>query len=77
MACPTAETLFQDYARATPEYFELADNLAAVVGKHNQLDKAKKEGERVRQRCRTAKLAFEQHRALHGCGLGDSCWRGS
>ena|SRR6266576_3467168 len=68
MACPTAQTLFDNYARATMDLFEITDKLSSAVGQHEQFAETKKENEEVYQKCRDARLALEQHRALHGCG---------
>jgi hypothetical protein len=67
MECPTATTLFDKYARAAVEYFEASDDLSNLVGHHDRFAEGKKFAEQTLQRCRTARLALEQHRAEHNC----------
>ena len=42
MSCPNARALFEDYSRATIEFFEATDKLSALVGRHEEFAKAKK-----------------------------------
>ena len=67
MACPTAAALFDDYARATVEFFEATDNLANVVGQHGQFAAQKRRVEQAGERCRVARLALQEHWNQHNC----------
>jgi hypothetical protein len=70
MVCPTAKSLFENYARAAVELFESADKLATLVAQHGQFAEAKKYTEQTHKKCYTARLALEQHRVQHGCREG-------
>jgi hypothetical protein len=67
MECPTARILFENYARAAVELFESADKLATRVGQHDKFAEAKKYSKQTHEKCYSARLALEQHRAEHGC----------
>jgi hypothetical protein len=67
MPCLIAYTLFQEYAKATIDYFEATDNLAMLVGQHDDFAEAKKHTDRTHTKCRAARLALEQHWKEHGC----------
>jgi hypothetical protein len=78
-ACPTALTFIEIYTRASEDYFQITERLVTLIGQHYQFAQIKSNCERVLQKCRDARLALEEHRALHGCGLGyswspDSRW---
>jgi hypothetical protein len=70
MVCPTAKILFENYARAAIELFESADNLANLTGQHERFAEAMRYSKQTHEKCFTARLAFEQHRAQHGCREG-------
>ena len=72
MSCPTAHTLFDDYSNATMEFFEAADRLSVLVGQHEEFAQAKKQTDRTREKCRTAREALERHWEEHGCRARDS-----
>jgi hypothetical protein len=55
MPCLIAYTLFQDYAKATIDYFEATDNLAMLVGQHDNFAEAKKHTDRTHTKCRAAR----------------------
>jgi hypothetical protein len=65
--CPTAKSLFEDYAKATVEYFEAADNLSNLVGSHDLFVLAASHTEQARATCKVARLALEKHRVEHNC----------
>ena len=67
MECPTAKTLFEDYFRATVEYFEAVDKLSNLVGLHDLFANTKQHTEQTHAKCRLARLALEKHRAEHNC----------
>lgn len=67
--CPTAQALLGEYASAVMELYEVSDRLANLVGEHGLFDEERKYAEQVREKCRTARLALEQHWAQHGCRL--------
>lgn len=69
MECPTAKTLFEDYSRATVEYFEAVDKLSNLVGLHDVFADTKQHTEQTHAKCRLARLALEKHRAKHNCGI--------
>ena len=69
MECPTAKTLFEDYSRATVEYFEAVDKLSNLVGLHDVFADTKQHTEQTHAKCRLARLALEKHRAEHNCGI--------
>jgi hypothetical protein len=78
-ACPTALTFIEICSRASEDYFQITERLVTLIGQHYQFAQIKSNCERVLQKCRDARLALEEHRALHGCGLGyswspDSRW---
>jgi hypothetical protein len=70
MVCPTAKILFENYARAAIELFESADNLANLAGQHERFAEAMKYSKQTHEKCSTARLALEEHRAQHGCREG-------
>ena len=70
MVCPTATTLFENYARAGVELFESADKVATLVGQHDEFAKAIKYTKQIHAKCSAARSALEQHRAQHGCPGG-------
>jgi hypothetical protein len=79
IACPTALTFIEICSRASEDYFQITDRLVTLIGQPYQFAQTKSNCERVEQKCRDARLALEEHRALHGCGLGyswspDSRW---
>ena len=67
MSCPTANVLFEEYSKATMEYFEATDNLSTLVGRHEEFAEAKRHTEQINAKCRTARLAIERHWEEHGC----------
>jgi|HubBroStandDraft_1064217.scaffolds.fasta_scaffold164389_1 hypothetical protein len=74
----TAHTLFDDYSNATMEFFEATDRLTVLVGQHEEFAEAKKQTDRTREKCRTAREALEQHWKQHGgrareAKTSDSC----
>jgi hypothetical protein len=78
-ACPTALTFIEICSRASEDYFQITDRLVTLIGQPYQFAQTKSNCERVEQKCRDARLALAEHRALHGCGLGyswstDSRW---
>ena len=78
-ACPTALTFIEICSRASEDYFQITDRLVSLIGQPYQFAQTKSNCERVEQKCRDARLALAEHRALHGCDLGyswspDSRW---
>jgi len=69
MACPTAAILFEDYFRATIEYFDATDTLANIVGSHEWLTDAQQRTEQTHAKCQSAHFALAKHRAEHNCGI--------
>jgi hypothetical protein len=67
MACPTATTLFDDYARAAMPYFEATDTLATLVGQHGLFVEEKRIAEQAREKCSIAHLALQKHWEQHNC----------
>jgi hypothetical protein len=67
MLCPVARALFEDYAKATTEYFETTDELSNLVGHPRRFEEQEEYVERVRKKCSSARIALEQHRAEHSC----------
>jgi hypothetical protein len=67
MTCPIAAALFDDYSRATVEYFEATDTLANFVGQHGQFAAEQGRVKVVGERCRAARLALQEHRNRHKC----------
>jgi hypothetical protein len=68
MVCPTATTLFENYARAAVKLFESADNLGNLLtGQHEGFAKAMKHTKQIHAKCSAARSALEQHRAQHAC----------
>jgi hypothetical protein len=69
MACSAAAALFDDYARATIEFFEATDSLANVVGQHDRFVAEKVRVELAGERCRAAHLALQEHWRQHNCRI--------
>ena len=67
MECPAAGALFDDYARATVEFFEATDKLGNVVGQHGKFAAEKRRVEQAGERCRVARLALQKHWNRHNC----------
>jgi hypothetical protein len=67
MACPAAAALFEDYARATVDFFEATDKLGNAVGQHGQFAAEKRHAEHAGERCRVARLALQEHWNRHNC----------
>ncbi len=67
ISCPTADALFEECSNATVEYFEAADTLSVLVGRHEEFAKAKKHCDEISARCHTARRALEQHWEEHRC----------
>ena len=57
MECQT-KTLFEDYCRATTEYFEAVDTLSSLVGPHDQFTDAQRRTEQTHAKCQLARLAL-------------------
>jgi hypothetical protein len=70
MVCPTAKTLFDNYASAAMEHFEATDKLSGLVGQHGPFEAQKEYTERTREKCSAARLALEQHWTQHSCREG-------
>ena len=66
--CTTAQSLFEDYAKATIEYFEAADNLSNLVRSGDLFVEATRHTQQAGVKCRIARLAIEKHRVEHNCG---------
>jgi hypothetical protein len=66
--CPTADTLLDDYSKATTEYFKAADKLSNLVGLHDEFVDAKLRTEEASANCIVTRLALEKHRLEHNCG---------
>jgi hypothetical protein len=49
--CPTAHILFQDYAKATIEYFETTDKLSGLVGQHGDFAEHKMLTDQTHAKC--------------------------
>ena len=49
------------------EYFEAAETLANLIGRHDEFEEAEKVAEEKHAECEAAHLALEQHRSEHGC----------
>jgi hypothetical protein len=69
MECPVTKSLFDDYARATTEYVEAADQLSSLAGSHEHFSDAQQLTEQTHAKCRSARLALEKHRIEHDCGI--------
>jgi hypothetical protein len=67
MSCSAADVLFEDYSRATMEFFEASDRLTTLVGRHKEFAEAEKQTDRTHAKCRDARRALEQHWNEHGC----------
>ena len=67
MSCRTAFTLFEEYRKATEEFFGATDKLASLVGQHEDFARFKALAEDAHAECRSARLALEQHWKEHGC----------
>jgi len=65
--CPTAKSLFEDYVKATVEYFEAAENLSNLVGSHDLFVVAASHTEQAGEKCQAARLAINKHRLEHNC----------
>lgn len=70
--CSSADVLFEDYSRATIEYFEATDKLSALVGRRDEFAEAKKQTDQTHAKCRDARRALEQHWKEHGCHARES-----
>jgi hypothetical protein len=69
MECDMADTLLDNYAKATLEYFDAAETILAFVGSHTQFQQARLRAKQKRGKCKTARLALEAHLEHHNCGL--------
>lgn len=67
MSCPTADVLFEEYSKASVEYFEAADKLSALVGRHEEFAKARKHAEQISVKCRAARQTLEQYWQEQDC----------
>jgi hypothetical protein len=69
--CPTAHILFQDYAKATIEYFEATDKLSGLVGQHEDFAEHKMLTDQTHAKCHATRQALERHWEEHGCRVSD------
>jgi hypothetical protein len=67
MSCPTVFALFEEYSKATAEFFEATDKLTALVGQHEEFARFKAVAEDAHAKCGRARAALEQHWEEHGC----------
>jgi hypothetical protein len=67
MSCPTARVLFEEYSKATMEYYTATDNLPSLVGRHKEFAEAKKHTEEAHVKCLTARRTLEQRWQEHRC----------
>jgi hypothetical protein len=67
--CLTGRALYEEFARATREYFDAARNLYNFVGVHEQFAASERHAEEAFRKCHTAHLALEKHRAEHNCNI--------
>ncbi len=67
MNCSIAVNLFENLANATDECFGATEKLANLVGQHERFEEEKRHAEGMREKCRIARLALEQHWSEHGC----------
>jgi hypothetical protein len=67
MSCRATFTLFEEYSKATVEFFAATDKLTAVVGQHDDFARFMAIAEDAHAKCRGTRLALEQHWKEHGC----------
>jgi len=67
MECPISAKLLETYSEAAIGYFEAAETLANLIGRHGEFADAKKVAEGKYAECEAAHLALVQHRSQHGC----------
>jgi hypothetical protein len=67
MSCPTVFALFEEYSKVTVEFFEATDNLANLVGQHEDFARFKAIAADAHAKCRRARAALDQHWKEHGC----------
>ena len=67
MECPTAETLFEDYIKATKDHIDAAVKLSNLVGSEAHFADAKRRATETFAKCEAAFSALTKHRAEHNC----------
>ena len=69
MECATAQLLLVNYSVVAMEYFGAADNLANLVGSHDEFKVAQRYAQQLHGKCREALSALKEHRLQHGCNI--------
>jgi hypothetical protein len=69
MEFPIAQVLLENYSVLAMEYFGAADDLANLVGSHDEFEVAQRYAQLVYAKCREALSALEKHRLEHGCNI--------
>ena len=69
MECATAQLLLVNYSVVAMEYFGATDNLANLVGSHDEFKVAQRYAQQLHAKCREALSALEKHRLEHGCNM--------
>ena len=67
MECPTANSLFDDYARASVKYFEAVSKLSDLVGSHSKFEQVRLCARQRYAKCKAARSALNAHRVEHNC----------
>jgi hypothetical protein len=67
MECPTADTLFEDYIKATRDHIDAAVKLSNLVGSQEGFIVAKHHAAETFAKCEAAFSALTKHRAEHNC----------
>jgi hypothetical protein len=69
MECAMADTLLDNYAKATLEYFDASETILAFVGSHTQFEQARLRARQTYAKRESARSALETHLEHHNCGL--------
>jgi hypothetical protein len=67
--CPMAETLFEDYIRATRDHIDAVVRLDNMVGSPEQFAVGKAHAQQTYERCQAAFSALQKHGLEHNCFL--------
>jgi hypothetical protein len=67
MDCPTAETLFEDYIRATRNHIDAAVKLSNLVGSEAHFAEARRHSAETFAKCEATFAALTKHRSEHNC----------
>lgn len=65
--CPTADELFEEFAEATHQHVEAAQDLSTLTGQHEAFAEALKIANEKRLKSREARLALQRHLEEHRC----------